>query len=61
MHVRRADLQARDVAIVVDVRLPRGQRDVEVGQDELPLQLGMALGIEQGDLEQIVAFEHLAR
>ena len=61
VHVRRPDLQARDVAIVVDVRLPRGEGDVEVGQDELPLQLGVAVGIEQGDLQQVVAVEHLAR
>jgi hypothetical protein len=61
VDVGRADLQARDVAVVVQVGLPGGEGHVEVGQDEEPLQLGVAGGIEQGDLEQVVAFEHLAR
>jgi len=50
MHVRRAHLQAGNLAIVVQVLLPRGQGDVEVGQDELPLQLGMAFRVQQRDL-----------
>ena len=60
MNIGRAHLQPGDVAIVVDVRLPRGECDVEVRQDELPFQLGMASRIEQRDLEQVVAVEHLA-
>ncbi len=39
--------------------LPGGQGDVEVGQHELPLQLGVAVGVEQGDLQQVVALEHV--
>jgi len=31
MHVRRPHFEAGNVAIVVDVRLPRGNRDIEVG------------------------------
>ena len=31
VHVRRPDLQARDVTIVIDVRLTRGEGHVEVG------------------------------
>jgi hypothetical protein len=60
VDVRRADLESGDIAVVVDVGLARGQGDVEVGQDELPFQVGVAIGIEQCDLEQIVAVEHLA-
>ena len=36
-------------------------RDVEMGQNELPLHLGVAGRVEQGDLQQIVAVQHLAR
>ena len=59
MHVGRPDLQPRDVAIVVDVRLPRGIGNVEVGQDELAFELPVALRVEQGDLQQVMALQHL--
>ena len=59
VHVRRTHLQPRNVAIVLDVRLPRGNRDVEVGQDELPFQLRVALRVEQRDLQQVMALQHL--
>ena len=59
VHVGRTDFQAGDVPIVVDVRLAHREGHVEVGEDELPLQLGVAIGVEQSDLEQVVALEHL--
>ena len=59
VDVGRPDLEAGDVAVVVHVRLARGDRHVEVGQDELPLEFGVTLRVEQGDLQQVVALEHL--
>jgi hypothetical protein len=46
---------------VLDVWLTSRQRDVEVGQHELLLDLVLRGFIQQGDLQQVVRIEHLAR
>ena len=61
VHVRRTHLESRDVAIVVDMRLPRGQGHFEVRQDVLALEFGVAGRIQQGDLKEIIIIQDLAR
>ena len=41
------------------MRLARGQRDIEVGEDKLTLKLSVIVIVKKRDLQQIVALEHL--
>ena len=47
--------------MVFDVLLLGRQRDIEVGQHEFLLDFALRRRIQQGDLQQVVRIEHLAR
>ncbi len=61
VHVGRPYRQSGNVAVIGDVILARGQRHVEIGQDELLFQLRVHRLIEQRELDQVVRIQHLAR
>ncbi len=56
VHVRRAHFQA-DLPVVLDVRLAHRAGHVEMRQYVVALELRMALGIEQSDLQQVVGLQ----
>ena len=61
MNVGRPHIQAGDIAVVFDVLLLGRQRDIEVGQHEFLLDFALRRRIQQGDLQEVVRIEHLAR
>ncbi len=61
VHIRRADLESGNVAIVVNMGLPRRQDHFKVRQDVLALEFGVAGRIQQRDLKEIIIIQDLAR
>ena len=50
VDLRRPHIETRDIAKVIDVRLARRDGNIEVGKNELPFELRMALRIQQRNL-----------
>ena len=61
VHIRRTHLEPGNIAIVVNMRLPRRQDHFKVRQDVLALEFGVTGRIQQRDLKEIISIQHFAR
>jgi hypothetical protein len=60
IHIRRLHFQPFHLAVITDRRGPPGIVDLEKGLDEGGFHRGANFSVQEGDLEQVIFFQHFS-